>query len=75
MSVGEVRWILKKSNATSEGKDSSVFKSPTQGASATIASANDISRRSTDMDSMEMSMLLDTTQQPSVASPSVVFQQ
>ena len=40
-----------------------------QGASATTAVAHYLSRGSADIDSMEMSMRSDTTQQPSIASP------
>ena len=51
---------------------SSGFKSLAQGASASAALAHNISRGSTDMDSMEISMQSDTTIQPSVTSPSAV---
>ena len=50
------------------------FKSPTYRASATAASAHNISRGSSDTYSMEMSMQSHNTQQPSTASPSVVSQ-
>ena len=51
---------------------SSDFKSEARGASASAASAHGISRASTDMDSMDISMRLDTTIQPSVTGPSAV---
>ena len=56
---------------------SSGFKSPQRGASASAASAHNISRRSTDTDSMETSICSGTTHQPTIcstASTSVVSQ-
>ena len=52
---------------------SSAFKTPAQGASASAASAHDISKGSTNTDSIEIIMHSDTTIQPSVTSPSAVF--
>ena len=47
---------------------SSDFKSLQRGASASAASAHNISRESTDADSMDTSTHSDTTQQPSICS-------
>ena len=55
-----------------KGSKSSGFKFSAQGASASTASAHDITRVSTDMDNMEISMLSDTTIHPSVTNPNSV---
>ena len=52
--------------------ESSGFKTPARGASASADAAHDISRASADRDSMEIRMRSDTTIQPSVTSPSSV---
>ena len=51
-----------------------VFKSPQRGASASAASAHDISCGCTETESMQISIHSDKTHQPSIATPSVVSQ-
>ena len=68
------KFIFLKTHIRCKGlSKSSAFKSAAQGASASAASAHDISRGSTDMDSMKISRS-NTTIQPSVTSPSAVSQ-
>ena len=63
-------WIQNKFNFFKTHIRRKGLKSPAQGASASAASAHDISRVSTNMDSVEISKQPDTTIQPSVTSPS-----
>ena len=60
--------FLKSKEGRKSFSNSSRFKSPQKGASASAASAHGNSRGSTDTDSLEASIYSDTTHQPSICS-------